>query len=459
MAAITRRRAANEALQQERMSYVEDVKKTGQVVAFEKSSSARVEKNRILEKAKKLAEADAKDLEKRREDIQQLYQREMQGWREVLEKKSHKSTEQRMDEIRNKAFRLRDAREAERKVYIKDCYDRQWRASSDEARQAESKAMTERLLHDRFILTDDRKDSPEEEVKRNKDIESGKRQLSQQSKGQRTEEELKNFQLKQALDLQVALKREQESLLLNEQQREDFQQQELWRADERAAKEYQARSIEENRARGLEDLKINSLRLQEREKALAETRKQDEVLLSYSLDRERNDIFAEMQAKEQGKGMAMEYKEFLQEQMTLDQADSSRIDAIRDAMLDEIWIKRDADLRAQVEARQRLMVEVDAGRRAQIADKVKKIEAERAELAEHVLRDIEKARMQDAREREEQLKARARTCDVMKVNVNAADRKRQEKDKEKQASLLERNEMEDREQRNKERLVAIGKTY
>ena len=458
MAAITRRRAANEALQQERMSYVEDVQKTGQVVAFEKKSSARVEKNRILEKAKKLAEADAKELEKRRGEIQQLYHREMEGWRDMLEKKYHKSTEQRMDELRVKAFRLRDAREAERKVYIKDCYDRQWRASSDEARQAESKATTERLLHDRFS-SDDRKATPEEEVKHNKDIEPGQRQLGQPSEGERTEKELKNLQLKQALDLQIAMKREKESLLLQEQQREDFQQQERWRADERAAKEYQARSIKENRARGLEDLKINSLRTQEREKAFAETRKQDEVLLSYSLDQERNTIFTEMQAKEQGKGMAKEYKQFLEEQMTLDQADSSRIDAIRDAMLDEIWIKRDADLRAQVEARQRLMVEVDAGRRAQIADKIRKIEAERAELAEHVLRDIEKARMQNALERDEQLKARARTCDMMRVNVDTAERKRQEKEQEKQESLLERKEMEYKERKNRERLVAIGNKY
>ena len=97
------------------------------------------EKNALLEKVRRLAEADSKKLEERKEDIKELYHNEMEGWKMMLEGKSHISVDERMKEIQARAFQLRAVQEAERKLYIKDCYDRQWRA---------------KLLHD-WTLSDD----------------------------------------------------------------------------------------------------------------------------------------------------------------------------------------------------------------------------------------------------------------------------------------------------------------
>ena len=61
-------------------------------------------------------------------------------------------TEERMEQIREKAYYLKTKREAERQEYVKKCCDRQWRDACDEARTLGSKARLYKLMHTVNIL-------------------------------------------------------------------------------------------------------------------------------------------------------------------------------------------------------------------------------------------------------------------------------------------------------------------
>ena len=67
--------------------------------------------------------------------------------------------------------------------------------------------------------------------------------------------------------------------------------------------------------------------------------------------------------------------------MKKDKVDSGRIDAIREAKMEEIGMKRDAELRARAQVREVLMAEVDEGRQAQIKEKQMLEQMRRSEIA------------------------------------------------------------------------------
>jgi hypothetical protein len=49
-----------------------------------------------------------------------------------------------------RAYALRDAREEERRKYVQECYDRQWRDACDDARLLDSKALVNYMSKERL---------------------------------------------------------------------------------------------------------------------------------------------------------------------------------------------------------------------------------------------------------------------------------------------------------------------
>ena len=103
----------------------------------------------IRKRSKKKSGQERECLGKRRQRITDLYQREMEEWKEMIVKSQEITPEERMEQIREKAYRLKAKREHDRGVYVKQCYDRQWRDASDEVRTLDSKARLDKLMYDR----------------------------------------------------------------------------------------------------------------------------------------------------------------------------------------------------------------------------------------------------------------------------------------------------------------------
>jgi len=186
---------------------------------------------------------------------------------------------------------------------------------------------------------------------------------------------------------------------------------------------------------------------------MGKEREQDLTLLAFALDKERREIAQEAATKEQNIGMAREYMAFLQEQMKKDHADTTRIDVIREAKAEQIWLQRDAELAAQAEARRRMMAEVDSSRQIQMKQQIEQLERERQDLATYVAESVEAARKQDAIEKEEQAKASAATASIADWNEKEAkDRRRRQEEEQRTRALLERKARQYDERKHGQRL-------
>ena len=451
------RRRAEEALQAERLAYVDYNAKASQVVAFEHRTNKRIEASNVSRRAESFRQKDTQKLKDRQKAMAELYAADMKEWKHQVQEKNTVTTEQQMHEIREKALRLRDAREKDRRQYIEECYERQWRASSEEARKAESRAIVARLEKER------EKDGTEPshyqalemEAKRLEalELEHRKQELDEKEAIAQSQIREKNMLMKQTLDLQVAAKRQQENAICLCRQQEEAE--EARRIESEKAIAFEAEKArrsqqEETRRKITEE---NAQKSKEKECVMGKEREQDLTLLAFALDKERREIAQEAAAKEQNIGMAREYMAFLQEQMKKDHADTSRIDAIREAKAEKIWLQRDAELAAKAEARRRMMAEVDSSRQIQMRQQIEQLERERQDLAKYVAESVEAARKQDAIEKEEQAKASAATASIADWNEKEAkDRRRRQEEEQRTRALLERKARQYDERKHGQRL-------
>lgn len=451
------RRRAHEALREERLAYVDHNAKASQVVSFEHRTAKRIAATNICRKAAIFRQQDLQKLQDRQKAMEELYKREMAEWEQQVKEKNSMTTEERMEEIRSKALRLREAREADRKNYIESCYERQWRASSEEARKAESRAFLTRLLKEREkeATKPSHYQGLEKEAKRLEalELEQRKKELDQHAADAELQNKERNAATKKALDLQVAAKsqRERDSALQRQQEgAEDIQRIENEKRMALEAEKVRRRQQEEARR---DIIRENSAKSKEREQYLAKDREEDLRLLDYALQKEQRELAQEAAAKEENVGMSKEYMAFLEGQMKKVQTDTSRIDAIREAKAEQIWLQRDAVLAAQVEARRRMMAEVDDCRRIQIKQQILQIEQERKEVAKYVAECVEAARKQNAIDKQKGMEATASTVSIANMNAAVAgDRQKRREEDQAQQALLERKAREYEERKHGQRL-------
>ena len=451
------RRRAHEALREERLAYVDHNAKASQVVSFEHRTAKRIAATNICRKAAIFRQQDLQKLQDRQKAMEELYKREMAEWEQQVKEKNSMTTEERMEEIRSKALRLREAREADRKNYIESCYERQWRASSEEARKAESRAFLTRLLKEREkeATKPSHYQGLEKEAKRLEalELEQRKKELDQHAADAELQNKERNAATKKALDLQVAAKsqRERDSALQRQQEgAEDIQRIENEKRMALEAEKVRRRQQEEARR---DIIRENSAKSKEREQCLAKDREEDLRLLDYALQKEQRELAQEAAAKEENVGMSKEYMAFLEGQMKKVQTDTSRIDAIREAKAEQIWLQRDAVLAAQVEARRRMMAEVDDCRRIQIKQQILQIEQERKEVAKYVAECVEAARKQNAIDKQKGMEATASTVSIANMNAAVAgDRQKRREEDQAQQALLERKAREYEERKHGQRL-------
>ena len=64
----------------------------------------------------------------------------MSHWKETLKSSLEVTPEERMERIRTRAYDLNAKREAERKEFVEECNERQWRDACGDLRAFDSKA-------------------------------------------------------------------------------------------------------------------------------------------------------------------------------------------------------------------------------------------------------------------------------------------------------------------------------
>mmetsp|Transcript_2981 Transcript_2981/g.4283 ORF Transcript_2981/g.4283 Transcript_2981/m.4283 type:complete len:476 (-) Transcript_2981:1321-2748(-) len=451
--ALTRRRQQDAQLHSIDQ-YVKESSKLKLTSDWENRTDERLKNQCERNRSKEEKELKQQLLEHRRSKLQALYQSELESWRQAIALNKNETPEERIERIREKAYRLKEQRERERQQYVAECYERQWRDACDDARTIDSKAQLEKLMIDRKNTVQAKRGvDAKEKAAEAEALRISAQKLREQEEKEEAARAEKNASLRRALDEQVTYVNECRNTLAKDKEREEMALLERWRSEEEDDKRQQTMTVLEAQKRGLEAVKFNQIRLEEKRKADNLERMKDNVLLQHAMAKEKNEIAQEVQKKEHAQESTRQYTRFLRDQMIREKANTSTIDAIRAEEMEKIWIKRDQELLARANARSRLMHEVQEGRIEQMHLKQAAREAEAKSLSEEARETMLKLAAQEeeeARRREETKAATVRNTEQIKAQM---DHKQTQKEKENQEKYLLYKQIQYAERMHEERIA------
>eukprot|EP00752_Nemacystus_decipiens_P010861 g9656.t1 len=437
---------------------VEGIAATDKVIAFanwENKTADAIATRAGGERLRSLEGANAEALLARRHQVADLYNREMEQWEyEILN--SAETIEQRKARILEKATKLKNAREASRRNYVQECYDRQWRDACDDARTLDSKANTEWVTAQRWEQVAEKAAREEENARLEEQHMTKIREriayLEAQEQAAQEKRERRNQLMRNDLNTQVAYNADRRRQLWEQTARDDLKELNELRAIVRAEEEKAEAKKKEAYARGAEVRDFNEARKELRAIAAEQAKQQDLILLEYAIQKDKAGEAEEQAKREEEKRVLRQYNEYLKEQMVKEAQDEAQYDAIRQKAEGRIWDQRDAQLKAQHDAREALMQQVHLGRQEQI-----RLKALRE--AEQLKADMEQARLdkesflaEEAREREKEMRKRQELLDnTAKLREQMAGARAQA-EREQQEEYLRVKQMEAYERRHRERL-------
>jgi len=383
-------RAREDELYQNELKLKEEFKLSA-LAEWEEKTSKTIAKRQIELRAKKLAEEEADDLSDRREALKALYKQEMADWKVMLANQAE-TLEERKERIRARAHLLKDQREAERQRFVKEMYDKQWRAACDDARTLDSNAVVEKLVRDRKAAVnyregDGKVKAAEEAAHQAALWKKQMDELDAKEKADQKKRHDRNVSNRESLDEQVRILNAKKKELKDRNLAYERSELARWKAEEEAEKKKQQDLLEAAYARGKATKEFNVANMGKDKVRKAKERQQDLLLLQYAMEVEKADIAREQGKREEEKRVSQQYRAFLEAQMIKEAEDTKDIDEHRKRESEKIWIKRDNDKKAQDDARATLMREVDLGRKEQIRLQKEKAEDDRKYFLEQVALD------------------------------------------------------------------------
>ncbi|CAM9574734.1 unnamed protein product [Pylaiella littoralis] len=369
---------------------------------------------------------------------------------------SAETMEERKARILEKATKLRDARENSRRSFVQHCFDRQWRDACDDARTLDSKANTEWVTAQRWEQIAE-KTAREEENARLEEAHMAKIReriayLEAQEEAARDKRERRNQLMRSDLNTQVAYNADRRRQLWEQTARDDLKELDELRAIVRADQEKAEAKKKAAHARGAEVRDFNEARREMRATAAAQTKEQDLVLLDYAIQKDKAGEAEEQAKREEEKRVLRQYNEYLKEQMLKEAQDEAQYDEIRQKAEARIWDQRDAQLKAQHDARTTLMQQVHLGRQEQIRLKALGEADQLAADSEQARLDKESFLAEEEREKEKEMRKRQELLDnTAKLREQMAGA-RALAEREQQEEYLRVKQMEAYERRHKERL-------
>ena len=312
----------------------------------------------------------------------------MTVWRSCIVESQKETLEEKMEKIREKAYRLKEQRERERQNFVLDCYSRQWKDSCDDARRIENRARVKQLSTDREQLQKFVQSEANEETK---EAHLTSLPLWSDENAEDRDRLCKNLEMREALDLQVKVNKErdkQKRLCLQNEEQKLLQQ---WKDDIMYEQQREEKLIAAARAQGVEAMKTNEMRQEILKRQQHEELQKDLTLLDYAMKIEQDEIQKELDEKERSQEETRDYMKFLRQQMIRESIDTGDLDLIHAEECRKIQDERDAKLKAQIDARARLLKDVQKGRLLQMEQKRQKLEEEKIndmqEFADRMVQD------------------------------------------------------------------------
>mmetsp|Transcript_39775 Transcript_39775/g.47796 ORF Transcript_39775/g.47796 Transcript_39775/m.47796 type:complete len:477 (-) Transcript_39775:389-1819(-) len=451
---LARRRAQEDGLRA-REEYLKDNFKVEFNAQWETKTTEKIKKREIIERVRESEETKQKRTEERKNAVSTMLHNEMEDWKGKLAFSRIVTPEERMIQIREKAVRLKEAREENRQNFVNECYDKQWRDDCDEIRAMDSLEITAKLMRDRRqaliyreakLKDSDENDRYNEERKQHFKILDEKEMAVQEASKQ------KNLEIKLALDEQVRANQVKQIKVSRQRKFEEEDLLERWENEEEDERKSKEKLLEESRERGRKMLELNTARYQQRIEVKARERENDLVLLKYALKKESDSTDCNKSKKENEKKLSREYEAFLKDQMQKEKDENLKVDDIRATEMEKIWVKRDEALQAQADARGNLLKEVQKGRQEQMRIKILVEEEEKEASAEQARFVAQKLKVEEENERDENSRNKVKTVERMRANKYLADHNRQQEQAKESEKYHLRKKMQEAETKRQMRL-------
>ena len=432
---LQQRRRDQERLLHEKQSYLRQHHNTERLLNWENRTNAQIKQREVCSLTEQMLKEDKEDLKKRQLDLKSLYGSEMDNWKTVLKDKLEVTQEQKLEQIRERAYALKAKREAERQEFVKECYQRQWRDACDDLRAMDSKATLDRLVQDRKIMVET-KTAMMKQRKETNECTNDTLAFLQDRDDENIQRREFNLKTKQALDQQLKWKREKQAALLAQRKCEEEEQlRNLANLDEKSKKAHKDK-IYKAKKEGDEMYQemLKRSKLKEEHRKLENDHNM--ILLQHALEKEQYDITLEKAKKEEDKGAALEYVQCLRAQLKEDAKRIQQTNAIRDEASKAMFRKNDEKLAAEAEQRKKWIEEVQVSRQEQIRMKQREVERIRKEEAIEVQENRAYQIRQAEEERLRKEQAKADRIENMLANKAIIEKKKNDKVIEQQEKFL-----------------------
>ncbi|KAG5180764.1 hypothetical protein JKP88DRAFT_322921 [Tribonema minus] len=405
----------------------------------------------------RLTEADKAALEGRRRRLAAQRQQEMAEWEhEVLNRTE--TLEQRKERIREKATKLRDAREAARKQFVQDMYDKQWRDSCDASRTLDSKAFLDWVNAQREQQLEEKAlrlaREAEEDAQYTAQIYERMAWLEAQEREREETRRRTAEVVKDGLTAQVRYNAARRMALEQRSAEEDRLELDELRAIVAAEEQKERDRTQAAHARGAQVREFNKDRQRLREEAAALEQQRDMALLKYAVDRERAGEAEEHRKRDAEREAMRQYTAYLKAQMEREAEDAGKLDTAQADAETKMWEAREAEQAKRADARRALMAQVHAARQEQIRARRLADAAERAALNEQAAFDREAFARAEAQEADKERERRAALLDQAAKLRGQVDERAAARARERQEEYLSMKRMEACEREHKARLEA-----
>ena len=367
------------------------------IAQWENKTNKRIANNIVQRRFEMLKTADKDELDAKRERLRSLLaQEEAELQQELLRQKPDPVAIHAEMEARAKA--LSERREAARQKYADEMRYKQWRAACDPLRSHDSKIITVSATNGRAEQVQAKKDQ-KEQAQAEEAVFAEMWEKERLKKEERYTNDIIAARQRDAecvtmLDEQLRVFQLRKSEDAREREREEQELKKTWAAAdaEAAAAEEAARA--HARQLGVDLLNFNIENQKQVEAQLAEERRLDEMMVRDAMNKAKAEEERERDARAQAKEEARMYRKHLMAMMQREAQTEGERDRLIKEYEDQAWAKREKVWQAEANARAKLLEDVLATRKRQVAEHDEEMMADRARLVE------EKAQM-DRRARED----------------------------------------------------------
>ncbi|GLD91867.1 hypothetical protein PINS_up000400 [Pythium insidiosum] len=426
---------------------------------WEQTLAVKADVTQVQRTVKQLRNQQESQLHSRRLRLAELYNREMEEWKEAC-LANVETPEDRKQKMIQRALELKERRERERLALAEEKRMQHYRESCDDLRVEDSKKIQQMVLKDRGSQLEERKRLEEEERK----FEDKMAQLWHEDRLKKEERERRDRELaakrdaevKAILDLQVDLFKKRRQAEEEHKHTEDKELLEEWERLKFVEDELERQRKMNDIQRAMDVKRFNQERVEASRAAAEREREYDRRLLELALAQEAETKRLEREQQEKFKQDQLEYQQMLKKQMEMEAEDLSYLDKIRQDMENQVWAKRDAQHNAEEAARQELLRQVIESRNQQMElKKEQQIKHKHDDIAymEQLKRETEEALQKELREQEERRLELKRTQSEL---LRQQEERRIAEEQKRQAEYLELKRMQLAEKKHKERVAQFS---